>query len=196
MADLLAYVYSLPDLPPRRARLELGKASAGMKVFDDMQCGECHTLLEGDGDRLALNAAPRKYRTLTGLAVAMWNHRPIMEEWSKETGLEVRNFQKDQMKLLVSFLFEEGLLEERGDASKGALLWRGKGCSNCHDNVAQGSRVAPLRLKSYTVTDLTAGIWRHGPAVEDEMLREGITWPQMTASDIADIVSWLNSRTK
>ncbi len=192
LADLLTYVYGLPDLPPRRARLELGKAAAGMKVFDDMQCGECHSLLNVDQDTLGLSHAPREQRTMTGLAATMWNHRPIMEEWAQETGLAVRNFENGQMSKLLSFLFEEGLLEERGDVANGSKLWRGKGCSNCHDEGRRG--VAPLTLKSYTVTDLTAGVWRHGPALRDEMIREGVNWPTMTARDVADIVAWLNAR--
>ena len=192
LADLLAYVYSLPDLPPRRARIELGKATAGMKVFDDMQCGECHTLLEAHQDALALANVPRTQRTLTGLAVAMWNHRPIMDEWAEETGLAVRNFEGGQMAKLLSFLFEEGLLEERGDVTNGSKLWGGKGCASCHDTGRQD--VAPLTLKSYTVTDLTAGVWRHGPALRDKMAREGVAWPAMTARDVADIIAWLNAR--
>lgn len=194
MADLMAYVYNLPDLPPRRARLELGKASAGMKVFDDMQCGECHALVEVDPDALALSEVPRKHRTLTDLAVAMWNHRPIMQEWADETGLEIRNFEKGQMGRLLSFLFEEGFLEERGDMTTGSKLWQSKGCSNCHDTAPKGGQFVPLRLRTYTVTDLSTVIWRHGPRIRDEMQRAGIAWPTMTARDIADIVAWLNAR--
>ena len=120
----------------------------------------------------------------------MWNHRPIMEEWSKETGLPIRNFEPGQMAQLLSYLFEEGFLEERGNAERGEVFYTDKGCAQCHDNGV----AAPLPSKSYTVTDVTAGIWRHGPEVRQAMADQRMTWPHLAPSNIADLVAWLNAR--
>jgi cytochrome c2 len=190
MADLLAYVYNLPSLPSTPARLQLGNSAAGMKVFEDLACSKCHSVLEDDPDLLAFTQSEREHRTVTGLAVAMWNHRPIMEEWSKETGLPIRNFEQGQMGQLLSYLFEEGFLEERGNAERGEALYTDKGCAQCHDN----GIARPLPRTSYTVTDVTAGMWRHGPEVRQAMGDQRMTWPYLSASDIADLVAWLNVR--
>lgn len=190
MADLLAYVYGLPDLPPTPARIQLGQSSAGMKVFDDLGCSSCHSPLDNDPDLLPFDRSERPHRTITDLAVAMWNHRPIMEEWAAGTGLPVRNFEEGQMGHLVSYLFEEGFLEERGSPSRGGALYTSKRCAQCHED---GS-AQPLPQRSYTVMDVTAGIWRHGAEVRQSLADEGLRWPQVTANELADIVSWLNAR--
>lgn len=190
MADLLAYIYNLPRLPPAPARLQLGNSAAGMKVFDDLGCSKCHSVVEGDPDALAFTQSERPHRTITGLAVAMWNHRPIMEEWSQETGLPIRNFEQGQMSQLLSYLFEEGFLEERGHAERGEVLYADKGCAQCHD----GGGASALPRKSYTVTDVTAGMWRHGPRVRQAMRDQRVTWPYLSGDDVADLVAWLNSR--
>jgi Cytochrome C oxidase, cbb3-type, subunit III len=190
MADLLAYIFNLPSLPPTPARLQLGDSTAGMKLFEDLGCSKCHSVVEGDPDALAFTQSERQHRTITGLAVAMWNHRPIMEEWSKETGLPIRNFEQGQMAQLLSYLFEEGFLEARGNAERGEVFYTDKGCAHCHENGV----APPLPRKSYTVTDVTAGIWRHGPQVRQAMRDQRMTWPHLAPSDIADLVSWLNAR--
>jgi cytochrome c2 len=190
MADMLAYIYNLPSLPPTPARLQLGDSTAGMKVFDDLGCAKCHSVVEGDPDSLSFTQSEREHRTITGLAVAMWNHRPIMEEWSTGTGLPLRNFEPGQMAQLLSYLFEEGFLEERGNAERGEVFYTDKGCAQCHETGVAD----PLPRKSFTVTDVTAGIWRHGPEVRQAMRDQRMTWPHLAASDIADLVAWLNAR--
>jgi cytochrome c2 len=190
MADMLAYIYDLPSLPSTPARLQLGNSAAGMKVFEDLACSKCHSVLEDDPDLLAFTQSEREHRTITGLAVAMWNHRPIMEEWSNETGLPIRSFEQGQMGQLLSYLFEEGFLEERGNAERGDIFYTDKGCAQCHDN----GIARPLPRTSYTVTDVTAGMWRHGPEVRQAMGDQRMTWPYLSASDIADLVAWLNVR--
>jgi cytochrome c2 len=190
MADMLAYIYNLPSLPPTPARLQLGDSTAGMKVFDDLGCAKCHSVVEGDPDSLSFTQSEREHRTITGLAVAMWNHRPIMEEWSTVTGLPLRNFEPGQMAQLLSYLFEEGFLEERGNAERGEVFYTDKGCAQCHETGVAD----PLPRKSFTVTEVTAGIWRHGPEVRQAMRDQRMTWPHLAASDIADLVAWLNAR--
>ena len=49
---------------------------AGERLFDDLGCAECHSLLPGDADLVPLADTPHKRRTLPALAVEMWNHRP------------------------------------------------------------------------------------------------------------------------
>ncbi len=209
MRDLFAYLYSVRYFEPS------GDARRGEAVYQEKQCYRCHepvdTGTSGIGPGIthwrapsdlvlflenmwnhgeAMNRERREHRTITDLAVAMWNHRPIMEEWSKETGLPIRNFERGQMGQLLSYLFEEGFLEERGTAERGAVVYADKGCAQCHDN----GTAAPLLRTSYTVTDLTAGMWRHGPAVRQAMRDQRMTWPHLSASDIADLVAWLNRR--
>ncbi|MEZ5395387.1 MAG: hypothetical protein R2724_21580 [Bryobacterales bacterium] len=75
MADLLAYVNALPDRPCGRSGDRL--AERGGCAIIDLGCIGCHTILETDPDLMFLPPEGRAY-TLTGLAVAMWNHQPVM----------------------------------------------------------------------------------------------------------------------
>ena len=187
LSDLIAYVYAMPDLPPRRGRLQLGAPQAGMRLFDDLLCAKCHTLLPGDSDLVPLLTAPRSQVTLTELAVEMWNHRPIMDEWAEQTGLEIPAFESGQMGQLLSYLFEEGFLEGRGDPDRGLKAYQAKGCSGCHEQ-------QPLAKRQWQATDVVVGVWAHAPAMRDRMQREGVAWPRLTAREMADLIAWLNGR--
>jgi mono/diheme cytochrome c family protein len=188
LSDLIAYVYSLPDLPPRRGRLQLGASQAGMRLFDDLHCAECHTLLPSDNkDLIPLLVAPRSQVTLTELAVEMWNHRPIMDEWAQETGKKIPTLKRGQMGQLLSYLFEEGFLEERGEPERGKRVFESKGCVRCH-------QAQPLPKREWRATDVVAGAWAHAPQMRERMRREGVAWPSLTATDMANLIAWLNGR--
>lgn len=188
MADLMAYVFNLPGLPARKARLQLGAPAAGMKVFADLKCSECHTTIQAPGDKLPLAAEGASHRTLTDLAAAMWNHRPLMEEWAEGISVEIPKFQEGQMGQLLSYLVDEGFLESRGEPADGAAAFYSNGCLSCH---GPGDE---LPKRDYGMMDLIAGIWMHGPDVREAIKAKGGEWPEISAREMADIVVWLNSR--
>jgi cytochrome c2 len=188
LADLLAYVYNLPDRPPRLGRLALGSPAAGMRLFDDLGCIRCHSVLETDADRIALAPAAGTARTITDLAVAMWNHQPVMQEWANETGMEVPNLERGQMGQLLSYLMEEGFLDKQGNEKRGARVFETRGCQGCH----KGEMDFPAR--DWRATDLVAAVWMHGPSMRERMAKEGVRWPVLSEADMADLIAWLNIR--
>ena len=188
LSDLLAYIYTLPNLPPRLGRIELGSTGAGMRLFDDLGCIRCHSILETDPDLVPLAANPGVTYTISGLAVAMWNHQPIMREWAEETGLEIPTLEEGQMAHLLSYLMEEGLLERIGNEKRGARLFESRGCAACH-----GETATPLPKREWRTTDLVAAVWSHGPEMRDRMARAGRAWPVLSGADITDLVAWLNA---
>src|SRR5690606_35771519 len=138
-------------------------------------------------DLVALDDAPRRHRTLTGLAVEMWNHRPIMQEWAKETGLEIPKLEDGQMGQLLSYMFEEGVLEARGEIERGERVYQSKGCAGCHER-------QPLPKREWSATDLVVGAWEHAPAMREKMREDRVAWPTLTSRDVADLVTWLRAR--
>lgn len=188
--DLLAYLYDLPDLPAERGELRLGRASAGMRLFDDLSCAECHTLVEGDRDAVPLRRAGREAGTLTGLAAAMWSHQPIMREWAEATGLEIRPLAPEQMSALLAYLMEEALFETPGDPDRGGRLFTSRGCLLCHS--PDGDH--PLERGLYDPIDMIEGAWRHGAEMREELAEEGLPWPRFTEQDLADLSAYLSSR--
>lgn len=191
MADLVAYIDNLPELPPGPGRIRAGDPDAGMKIFADLDCSRCHSVLDYDNpaDVIPLTPRPGRHRTLTDLAAEMWNHRPIMEEWARETGLRVDKFEPGQMGDLLSYLFEEGFLEFRGDPDRGEGLFSSKSCAVCH-----GPTGDDLPHREYLAADIVAGMWRHGPEARDKLREENLPWPTLSAADMADILTYLNAR--
>lgn len=187
LADLLTYVYNLPDLPPRLGRLALGSADAGMRLFDDLGCIRCHSILERDPDLIPLVQPSGSARTITDLAVAMWNHRPVMQEWAAETGMEIPELQPGQMGQLLSYLIEEAYLERPGNEKRGMRVYEAKGCAGCHDGAE-----ASLPTRQWRSMDLVAAVWRHGPNMRERLAAEGMRWPALTEADVADVTAWLN----
>jgi cytochrome c2 len=189
IADLAAYVENVPVTAARPARLRLGPPEAGMKVFEDLACSSCHTLTGESPDKISLIERVRERRTLTALAASMWNHRPVMREWSEETGIPLRRIEPGQMANLLSFLFEEGVLEARGDGERGERLFRTKGCYSCHTNGA-----AALPAADTSGSEIVSAMWRHGPKMRAEVIRQGGEWPQLSEQDLADLITWLAGR--
>ena len=189
LADLLAYIYNLPDRPPRLGRVELGAPSAGMRLFDDLGCVRCHTILDTDPDLIPLSPAASGSYTITDLAVAMWNHQPVMREWAAATGMEIPRLERGQMGQLLSYLMAEGFLDRAGNEKRGARLFESRGCQSCH---AEGER--PLPARDWTAPDFVAAVWDHGPAMQEEMRARGRRWPSLSGADVADILAWLNVR--
>jgi mono/diheme cytochrome c family protein len=189
LADLIAFVYNLPDRPPRMGRLELGSPNAGMKLFDDLGCIECHTILDTNPDLVPLAPQPGRHYTITELAVAMWNHQPIMQEWAEATGKEIPRLESGQMGQILSYLMDEGFLDRSGNEKRGARLFESRGCQGCH---SEGGRALPKR--DWDAAKMTAAVWSHGEAMRTAMQGRGRDWPTLSAEDMADLIAWMNAR--
>jgi mono/diheme cytochrome c family protein len=189
LADLLAYVYNLPERPPTLGRLALGSANAGMRLFDDLGCVDCHSILETDADLIPLAPPLGGHYTLTDLAVAMWNHQPVMREWAEATGRRIPMLESGQMGQILSYLMEEGFLDRRGNEKRGARLFRSRGCETCH---GAGGRELPSR--DWRAADLVSAVWAHGPGMRQRMSEDGMAWPTLSEADMADLIAWMNVR--
>ena len=182
LADLLAYIYNLPDRPPRLGRLQLGSPDAGMRLFDDLGCIRCHSIDGPDPDLIPLAPPPGVHYSLTGLAVAMWNHQPVMQEWAAETGMEIPHLERGQLGQLLSYLMEEGFLDRRGNEKRGARLFESRGCQSCH-----GADGEPLPKRDWDAAEMVAEFWSHGP--QDPTAHSS----NLSPADMADLIAWIHA---
>ena len=193
MTDLMVYLLNLPGLPRTGPALRFGLSAAGEDAFREHDCLECHTLgvtVEGAVD---LAAVARRERSLTGLATAMWNHRPLMSAAAQKKGLTMKPFREDQMRNLIAYLFEENYFDERGDAARGENLFRAKACDSCHGR--QGTGAPVLRgTGGFTAASFASAVWRHGPAMLERMNERGVQWPALTGRDVTHLMAYLNQR--
>ena len=71
------------------------------------------------------------------------------------------------------------------------------GCAICHGASAQGTRIGPpIRTgpDAFTTVSFATALWKHGPQMIDRAEEAGIAWPVLKATDIGDLVGFLNSR--
>ena len=91
LADMLVYLRNLPAERAAPAGLEISSGGNGASLFESKGCASCHTGKLDLGSRL-------RNKTLTGIAVEMWNHAPRMAPNPPQLSLE-------EMRDLVSYLW-------------------------------------------------------------------------------------------
>jgi hypothetical protein len=41
---------------------------------------------------------------------------------------------------------------------------------------------------------MVSALWRHGPAMLEQMRKDGVPWPRFEGSQMADLIAYLNSK--
>ena len=49
--------------------------------------------------------------------------------------------------------------------------------------------------EAFTTVSFAAALWKHGPRMMDRAEQSGVPWPVLEATDIGDLVSFLNHPT-
>jgi len=196
-ADLVGFLFALNyfDSP--------GNPEAGRKLFAEKRCVLCHTyrgvggVVGPDLDHLS------QFRSPVYIASAMWNHGPQMAERMKEKGIERPTFTGTELRDLIAYLApatsgpQEGpVYALPGRPEVGRQLFAEKRCIECHAVGGVGGHVGPDlvgRGVRQSPVEFAATIWNKGPAMAAAMRPRGITLPQLTPSEMADIVAYLYS---
>ena len=192
MVDLIVYADNLPGVRLRTPTLRLGDPESGARLFDSKSCSECHTLGGKERDKVNLLETTQQERRLTGLAVEMWNHRPLMEAAARNRNLELPTFQRDEMADLLAYLFERGYFSVQGDQHRGERLFREKGCASCHGQPGTAAPDLTAMKTTFTATRFAAAVWGHGPTMLAEMRQKKVSWPSLTDREVADLMAYMN----
>ncbi len=190
LTDLVVYVQSLPENRGRPGAFALASRPVeGEDLFKSRGCANCHTGSLSLERRLSNG-------TLTGFAVAMWNHAPLMWKYGDRTGQAPPRLDQDDMRRMISYLWYTRLYAEPGDSTRGRRVFVKKQCAACHNNPSSGapdlksvlaSRNEPLRPFS-----IVAVLWQHGPAMLNRMRQSNIAWPRFSKSEMIDLIAYLN----
>jgi mono/diheme cytochrome c family protein len=177
LTDILVYLRNLREMRGRPARFQTAGSKAGEAMFTDKGCVNCH---KGELDlRERLRG-----RTLTEIAVSMWNHAPQM------TG-QAKTFAPGEMQQLLTYIWADQYFEDRGNPQAGRKVFSGKSCTACHS----GSGNAPdltKRAGQFSSVSMVASLWRHGPTMLDKMKQMNIQWPRLTDRQMSDLIAYLN----
>jgi cytochrome c2 len=182
LVDLLVYVRNLPGVSQSPGGFQTTAGANGESIFQSKGCAGCHQA----GSALA---ARIKGHTLTEIAAAMWNHAPKMSA----AGAQPVHFEPGEMRELLSYLWAKQFFEDSGDPARGKRVFTAKGCAGCHSNAASGAPQLPGSSGQFSSASMVSTLWRHGPAMLEQMKKQGTPWPRFDGSDMTNLIGYLNS---
>jgi len=180
LTDMLVYLRNLPSAPSANARIEITAGANGQALFEAKGCAACHN------GKAALTAR-LKGKTLTDIAVAMWNHEPRMRTTPSPLSL-------DEMREIVSYLWADQFFVDAGSPTAGARVFASRRCATCHNDPASGAPRIAGTGRSFTAATIVSVLWHHGPQMLDQMKAKGIAWPRFERPDMANLIAYLNAQ--
>jgi mono/diheme cytochrome c family protein len=177
LADLLVYVRNQPGSRSQgEAQLRINAGDLGERLFSNKGCSGCHAAQVPLTARL-------KGQTLTDIAVDMWNH-------STKMAPDTPRLTPEQMRDLTSYLWADQFFEDSGRASAGKRVFTSKRCVECHGGATDAPK---LEGKAQSGASVVAALWRHGPAMEEQMKSRNIRWPRFEGTEMQDLIAYLSS---
>jgi cytochrome c551/c552 len=181
-------------------RLELPENPLkGRYVFEQKGCITCHAI-KGEGGNEGPDLGRSKfYGSFLQLASIMWNHSPQMLQRMRELDLPYPQFSREEMVNLISYLYYLRYLGEPGNLYRGKILVQEKGCLNCHSIKGKGENSAPAfdNLSKYiSPLYLAQALWNHGPEMDKEIRKKGLTRPKFENKEVVDLSAYIRESTK
>jgi cytochrome c551/c552 len=177
ISDIALYARSLPSSRGKGTTFKT-TGEGGEALFSSKGCAGCHV------GKLSLNRRVQGM-TLNDVAAAMWSHAGKMD--NKLPALE-----SSEMSSLVTWLWSQQVLANSGSAARGKSAFSAKGCAGCHDGAAGAPSLAASKGEFSTVS-MISSLWHHGPRMQERMKQKGVTWPRFSASEMSDVIAYLNS---
>ena len=178
--DMLVYLQNLPQT--RNAQLEfmLPAPEGGSELVQKYGCTGCH-----EGDRAFVKRL--RDSTLTEVAAGMWNHAPEMLEPHPPLSL-------GEMRQIIGYVWAQQFFNPRGDVARGKKTFESKKCAICHNDSASGAPALTKPAEQYSAITMVSVLWKHGPRMLHQMQQKNIAWPQLTQTDMVNLIAYLNSR--
>jgi mono/diheme cytochrome c family protein len=114
----------------------------------------------------------------------MWNHAAFLH-------LEPPRLDASEMREVLSYSWAKPFFDAAGDAAKGRRIFASKHCVACHSGSGPGPK---LPSGDWNGVAMVSALWRHGPAMLDEMNRRKIAWPLFRAGEMPDLIAYLDSK--
>ncbi len=178
----------------------MGDAERGKQVFESLKCATCHSVA-GVGGKSAPDLALRQSRgnSPAELSAAMWNHAPQMWAAMEKAGVSKPKLTTEQAADLFAWFQAGRYFEKSGDAARGQRAFASKGCAGCHAVGGQATAGGTAPSSWASVSDpieLARQMWNHAPAMQAAVSAKGVKAPELTATEMNDIISYLSSLSK
>jgi mono/diheme cytochrome c family protein len=169
---------------------------AGSRVFGSKGCSQCHAV-NGVGAKVGPDLGRiQANRSFNDLAAAMWNHLPAMAAKMNELHQPFPQLDSAEAGDLIAFLFTQNYFEGFGNVDSGKKLFSKKSCIRCHQVGGVGGVLGPSLDavgQSGAPMNVAAAMWNHGPTMAEAMRARGMERPNLTASELRDLVGYLRA---
>ncbi len=164
----------------------------GRLLFESRSCVLCHGITGATpsvGPDLGRGAFSGSF---LDLGAALWNHVPGMSVSLEEAELGWPALTEREAAELTAFLYFIDYLGRPGDATRGRVVYRSKGCGECH-GVGRAGRGPDLGGLDRFASPLfiAQAIWNHGPAMFETMRAAGMRRPSFGEGDLADLAAYI-----
>jgi len=168
--------------------LSLPDPVRGQSVFRNKGCSKCHAKGRSGAPDLGEAALRMSVGQISGV---LWNHSYAMQDRMRSAGIPLPRFENQELADVVSYLHFIGYRGGSGDAARGAVVFRDKGCAVCHEHQ---QIEAPDLLELHSEDDaigLSAAMWNHAPEMHEQMAEYGVPWPKFEEGEMKDLVAFL-----
>jgi mono/diheme cytochrome c family protein len=196
MAHLFAFLYTSRYLG------DPGDREHGRRVFEQKNCGSCHTFGDSGGKRGPNLSERPAARSLVGWTQAMWNHAPAMEKAMAQAGVVWPRFEDKEMTDLLAYIRGAGEVANGSDLlpadpERGRQLFAEKSCGVCHSLRGGAGRIGPelgsRQQLPATIVQFAGAMWNHSPQMWRVMQERGVKRPSFEGREMADLVAFLYS---
>lgn len=166
----------------------------GRIVFEQKGCATCHSINFNYAQIGPSLGTDNSYGRPLSLASTMWNHLPKMLLQINELGIQFPKFSKTEFSELMAYLFYLNYLGEPGNTYQGKDLISEKKCTICHSIGAKGGSVGPpfdSFQKYNSPVFLAQALWNHGPAMDSELKKAGLSRPTFEKNDLSDLNAYI-----
>jgi mono/diheme cytochrome c family protein len=195
--DLIAFLFTLDYFDPP------GAIQAGRRLFSQKKCVVCHQV-GGTGGVIGPNLDfVGQHGSPILVAAAMWNHGPAMAEVMRAKRIDRPTFRDTELLDLIAYLKSaapapaEGplyVLPGRPAAGVGGFADTRGAVGPSWGGL--GGRLGPdlgQRGLHRSLTQFAAAMWNKAPAMLEAMRALGISLPELSAEEMADLVAYLYS---
>ena len=174
-----------------------GDADRGKDVFLTRKCVVCHSI-GGEGGKSAPDLGRGVERGFSPYVLAglLWNHAPVMWAAMERKGIAKPELSEQQAADLFVFFFAARYFEQPGDARRGARVFLGKRCAECHgigSALRQGIQPVAAWKSLADPIALAQQMWNHSWEMRPALDRREIPFPRFTAQELADLLVYLRS---
>jgi len=81
-----------------------------------------------------------------------------------------------------------------GNPRQGELLFRVKGCADCHSIFGKGGLIGPdlgTAIEDWSVTELAGVMWNHGPEMWRRASKIGMPSPTFNGGEMANVIAYV-----